>query len=108
MLACDAWGFWTVADQKVAPVRGGNDFKALRSRRTDDNHILYARVSLKGVRGTDRSVAGYEQPDSHVGRTGFQSSAGSALSLLRRKATMAAAATTMTTRGERRFTNSSL
>lgn len=104
MLPGEAGCLGAVADQKVATVRGGDNFEALRRGRPDDNDFVDARVSLKGVRGTDRGVAGYEQTDSHVGWTGFQSSAGSDSSLLRRMARIAAAASTMTTSGERRLT----
>ena len=94
----------TVADEKVATVRGRNDFKTLRPGRPDDDDLVDTGVGLKGVRRADCGVAGDEQTDSHLGWTGFQSSAGSDTSLLRRNAKTAAAASTMTTSGEKRLT----
>jgi hypothetical protein len=65
-------------------------------------------MSLKTVCSSDGDISRYEKANPHEGWTGFQCSLGSGSSELRSNARAAAAATAMTTRGEKRFTMSSL
>jgi len=98
----------TVPDQNVASVGCVNDLKALRLGGADDDDFVDSGMGLEGVCGADCGVSGDQQANPHVGRTGFHSSAGSASSPLRRNASAAAAASMIKTRGERRFTNTSV
>lgn len=97
-----------MANQVVTAVGGLHHREALGLGRANHDDLVDPGVCLERVRRADRRVAGDEQTNSHVGLTGFQSSAGSCSSLLRRMASAAAAANMITTSGEIRFTGTSV
>jgi hypothetical protein len=77
MFSGDTRSGWPTPHQQIAPPGVFDHFEALGSGRSDHHDAIDSRMGLQGVCGADGRVARDEQPDPHVGRTGFQSSSGS-------------------------------